>query len=144
MKYRVVTLNADGIAERQVIYMRYELEQQTDVEGQPVGRTRGGKITLRVRTPKDGNTDIVEWMCDTNMSKDGVIMIPAMDGSGHEVKSIKFKDGFVVSYSETFDRRQELKLFEEFTISAKIIKIGNAVHNNNWNVDDYFDIPKMY
>ncbi len=134
MKYKVVTLNADDITERQVIYMRYELEQQTDVEGQPVGRTRGGKITLRVRTPQDGNTDIVEWMCDTNMSKDGSITIPTLSGS--ELKTIEFKDGFVVSYSETFDRRKELKLFEEFTISAKIIKIGNAVHDNNWSIEE--------
>jgi hypothetical protein len=134
MKYRLVTLNADGIRERQVIYMHYELEQQTDVEGQPVGRTRGGKITLRVRTPQDGNTDIVEWMCDTNMSKDGVITIPTLEGGG-DLKTIQFSDGFVVSYSETFDRRQELKLYEEFTISAKIIKIGNAVHNNSWSLD---------
>lgn len=133
MKYRVVTLNADGIQERQVIYMHYELNQQTDVEGQPVGRTRGGKITLRVRTPKDGNTDIVEWMCDTNMSKDGVITIPSL--AGGDLKNIEFKDGFVVSYSETFDRRKELVLFEEFTISAKVIKIGNAVHNNNWSLE---------
>ena len=133
MKYRVVTLNADGIAERQVIYMHYELEQQTDIEGQPVGRTRGGKITLRVKTPQNGNTDIVEWMCDTNMSKDGVVTIPAL--AGGDLKTIEFRDGFVVSYSETFDRRKELKLFEEFTISAKIIKIGNAVHNNNWSID---------
>lgn len=134
MKYRLVTLNADGIKERQVIYMRYELNQQTDIEGQPVGRTRGGKITLRVRTPQDGNTDIVEWMCDTNMSKDGFITIP--NTAGNDLKTIEFKDGFVVSYSETFDRRQELKLFEEFTISAKIIRIGNAVHNNNWSIED--------
>ncbi len=133
MKYRLVTLNADGIEERQVIYYRYEFEQQTDVEGQPVGRTRGGKITVRVRTPKNGNTDIVEWMCDTNMSKDGVINVPSLEGG--DLKNIYFSDGFVTSYAETFDRRKELVLFEEFTISAKIIKIGNAVHNNSWNVD---------
>lgn len=133
MKYRLVTLNADGIHERQVIYMRYELDQQTDVEGQPVGRTRGGKITLRVRTPKDGNTDIVEWMCDTDMSKDGVITIPSLYGG--DLKTIQFFDGFVVSYSETFDRRQELILYEEFTISAKTIKIGNAIHDNSWSIE---------
>lgn len=133
MKYRVVTLNADGIAERQVIYMHYELNQQTDVEGQPVGRTRGGKIKLRVRTPKDGNTDIVEWMCDTNMSKNGIITIPSLYGG--DIKTIEFTDGFVVSYSETFNRREELVLFEEFTISAKTIKIGNAVHDNTWSTD---------
>jgi hypothetical protein len=134
MRYRVVTLNADGIEERQVIYYRYELEQQTDVEGQPVGRTRGGKITLRVKTPQNGNTDIVEWMCDTNMSKDGVINVPTVNSG--DLKTIQFYDGFVVSYSETFDRRKELILYEEFTISAKMIKIGNAVHNNNWSIEE--------
>ena len=31
---RTVTINADGIQEREVMYVRYELNQQTDVEGQ--------------------------------------------------------------------------------------------------------------
>ena len=33
---RTVTINADGIQEREVMYVRYELNQQTDVEGQPL------------------------------------------------------------------------------------------------------------
>ena len=37
MKYRLVTLNADGIKERQVIYMSYELNQKKDIEEQTVG-----------------------------------------------------------------------------------------------------------
>lgn len=134
MKYRLVTLNADGIKERQVIYLHYEFSQQTDIEGQPVGRTRGGKITLRVRTPKDGNTDIVEWMCDSFMCKNGTISIPTLEGG--ELKKITFTDGYVISYSETYDRRQELVLHEEFTISAKVIKVGDAKHDNNWTLDE--------
>lgn len=134
MKYRVVTLNADGIEERQVIFLHYEFNQQIDIEGQPVGRTRGGQITLKVRTPKDGNTDIVEWMCNSYMSKNGVISIPRLDGS--ELKRITFSDGYVVSYSETYDRRQELVLHEEFTITAREIKVGNTKHDNNWNLDE--------
>ena len=47
---RTVTINADGIQEREVAYVRYELNQQTDVEGQPTGRTRGGKITVKVKS----------------------------------------------------------------------------------------------
>lgn len=59
---RTVTINADGIQEREVAYVRYELNQQTDVEGQPTGRTRGGKITVKVKSKNDGNTEILEWM----------------------------------------------------------------------------------
>ena len=66
---RTVTINADGIAEREVMYVRYELNQQTDVEGQPTGTTRGGKIYVKVKSNDDGNTDLLEWMCDTYMSK---------------------------------------------------------------------------
>lgn len=133
MKYRVVTLKADGIEERQVIYVHYELNQQTDIEGQPVGRTRGGKITLRVKTPQDGNTDIIEWMCNSYMSKNGEIVIPALGGG--DQKRISFYDGYVVEYSETFDQREELVLFEEFTITAKTIKVGGATHDNGWTLD---------
>ena len=51
---RTVTINADGIQEREVAYVRYELNQQTDIEGQPTGRTRGGKITVKVKSKNDG------------------------------------------------------------------------------------------
>ena len=40
MATRTATINADGIKEREVLYVRYELNQQTDVEGQPTGTTR--------------------------------------------------------------------------------------------------------
>ena len=65
MATRTVTLNADGIAEREVMYCRYELNQQTDVEGQPTGTTRGGKIYVKVKSNDDGKSDLMEWMCDT-------------------------------------------------------------------------------
>ena len=77
---RVVTLNADGIAEREIMYVRYELNQQTDVEGQPTGTTRGGKIYFKVKSNDDGNTDLLEWMCDTYMSKSGTISWPNRQG----------------------------------------------------------------
>ena len=73
MADRTVTINADGIQEREVAYVRYELNQQTDVEGQPTGTTRGGKIPVKVKSKNDGNTEILEWMCDSYMIKNGVI-----------------------------------------------------------------------
>ena len=67
MATRTVTIKADGIAEREVMYVRYELNQQTDVEGQPTGTTRGGKIYLKVKSNDDGNTELLEWMCDRHL-----------------------------------------------------------------------------
>lgn len=131
---RTVTIDADGIAQREVMYVRYELNQQTDVEGQPTGTTRGGKITMKVKSNDDGNTDLLEWMCDTYMSKSGKISWPNRQGG--EMKHLDFVEGYMVEYAETYDNKNEVQQYEEFTISAKEIKMGNAQHNNRWTIDN--------
>ncbi len=134
MATRTTTLDADGIKQREVLYVRYELNQQTDVEGQPTGTTRGGKIYVKVKSTDDGNTDLMEWMCDTYMSKGGTISFPNRQGG--EMKNLQFKEGYVVEYAETYDSTNSLLQFEEFTISAKEIQVGNAHHNNRWTIDN--------
>ena len=134
MATRTATINADGIQEREVLFVKYELNQQTDVEGQPTGTTRGGKITVKVKSNDDGNTDILEWMIDTYMSKSGSISFPNRQGG--EMKSLSFKEGYVVEYAETYDSTNSLLQYEEFTISAKEIQVGNARHNNRWTIDN--------
>ncbi len=134
MATRTATISADGIQEREVIFVKYELNQQTDVEGQPTGTTRGGKITVKVKSNDDGNTDILEWMIDTYMSKSGTISFPNRQGG--EMKHLSFKEGYVVDYAETYDSTNSLLQYEEFTISAKEIAIGNARHNNRWTIDN--------
>jgi hypothetical protein len=134
MATRTATINADGIKEREVLYVKYELNQQTDVEGQPTGTTRGGKIHIKVKSNDDGNTEILEWMCDTYMSKSGTISFPNRQGG--EMKNLQFKEGYVVEYSETYDSTNALLQYEEFTISAKEIQVGNARHNNRWTIDN--------
>lgn len=134
MATRTATISADGIQEREVLFVKYELNQNTDVEGQPTGTTRGGKIRVKVKSNDDGNTDILEWMIDTYMSKSGTISYPNRQGG--EMKHLSFKEGYVVDYSETYDSTNEILQYEEFTISAKEIQIGNARHNNRWTIDN--------
>jgi hypothetical protein len=134
MATRTATINADGIQEREVLFVRYELNQQTDVEGQPTGTTRGGKIYVKVKSNDDGNTELLEWMVDTYMSKSGTISFPNRQGG--EMKHLSFKEGYVVEYAETYDSTNSLLQYEEFTISAKEIQVGNARHNNRWTIDN--------
>ena len=134
MATRTATISADGIKDREVLYVRYELNQQTDIEGQPTGTTRGGKIYVKVKSTDDGNTEIMEWMCDSYMSKNGSISFPNRQGG--EMKSLSFKEGYLVDYAETYDSTNSLLQFEEFTISAKEIQVGNARHNNRWTLDN--------
>ena len=134
MATRTATISADGIKDREVLYVRYELNQQTDIEGQPTGTTRGGKIYVKVKSTDDGNTEIMEWMCDSYMSKNGSISFPNRQGG--EMKHLSFKEGYVVEYAETYDSTNSLLQYEEFTISAKEIQVGNARHNNRWTIDN--------
>ena len=134
MATRTATINADGIQEREVLFVRYELNQQTDVEGQPTGTTRGGKIYIKVKSNDDGNTELLEWMVNTYMSKSGTISFPNRQGG--EMKHLSFKEGYVVEYAETYDSTNSLLQYEEFTISAKEIQVGNARHNNRWTIDN--------
>ncbi len=134
MATRTATISADGIKDREVLYVRYELNQQTDIEGQPTGTTRGGKIYVKVKSTDDGNTEIMEWMCDSYMSKNGSISFPNRQGG--EMKNLSFKEGYLVDYAETYDSTNSLLQFEEFTISAKEIQVGNARHNNRWTLDN--------
>lgn len=134
MATRTATISADGIQEREVLFVKYELNQQTDIEGQPTGTTRGGKIKVRVKSNDDGNTDLLEWMIDTYMSKSGTISFPNRQGG--EMKHLSFKEGYIVEYAETYDSTNDLLQYEEFTISAKEIAVGNARHNNRWTIDN--------
>ena len=132
METRTATINADGIKEREVLFVKYELNQQTDVEGQPSGPTRGGKIYVRVKSRDDGNTDIFKWMCDSKESKSGSISFPNM--SGGEMKRLDFSKGYCVEYSETYDSTNSLLQYEEFTITAWEIRVGTISHNNRWTI----------
>lgn len=134
MATKVVTFKAEGITEREVLYVRYELNQPTDVEGQPIGTIRGGKIFLKVKSNDDGNSDLLEWMCDTYMSKNGSVSFSNCQGG--EMKRLDFKEGYMVEYAETYDNKNEIQQYEEFTISCKEISVGGARHNNRWTIDN--------
>jgi len=126
----IVTLKVDGLKERDVVHMSYSLSQETDVEGQPVAVVRGGKMHFKVKSTNDGNTELLEWMCDPYTFKGGEIEFLKRDGTN--MKSLKFQDAILVEYEETFDGVNENSQFEVFTISAKHIEIGAAVHENKW------------
>lgn len=131
MEQKTVKFNADGIKERDVVNVSYDFHQQTDVEGQPSGLVRGGTITLTVKSLESGATDILEWMVDPFMSKNGSISFPKR-GSGAEMKKLEFENGYCVQYNETYHELDNSSQYETFTISAKKVKVGIAELNNKW------------
>ena len=114
---------------RNVLSVEYAMLQETDKTGRPSSVSRGGKIFITVEGT--GETDLFEWMTNSFERKDGVIKFIKRD-SDATLKELKFKEAYIVKYTENFDSTGENPLTESFVLSAKEIELGNAMHINEW------------
>jgi len=119
---------AAGI-ERTILAVDFGMLQQTDPTGRPSSIARGGKIHLTVEGT--GATDLFEWMTNSFERKDGTVTFVKRD-SNATLKELKFKEAYIVKYTEDFDSTGENPLTETFVLSAKEIEMGNASHRNEW------------
>ena len=115
--------------ERNILSVEYAMLQETDKTGRPSSVTRGGKIFITVEGT--GETDLFEWMTNSFERKDGSIVFKKRD-SDATLKELKFKEAYIVKYTENFDSTGENPLTESFVLSAKEIELGNAMHINEW------------
>lgn len=118
-----------GSIELNVLGVTYSLSQDVDATGRPSSITRGGTITVTV----EGNngTDLFEWMCNSFERKDGSVIFIKRD-SDATLKELKFKEGYLVAFSESFNSEGNEPLSVQFTISAKEITMGSGTHTNEW------------
>lgn len=126
-------LKVDGYEDREVISVNYQFNQQIDVEGQPTGTTRGGILTIKVKSTDSGNTDLLDWVCDSYLAKNGTITWPRRDGS--TMKTLAFNDAFCVGYEETFDATNSQLQNEVITITCRQLTVtgkGSVQYDNHW------------
>jgi hypothetical protein len=124
-----VTMKIDGYKEREVMMVTYEFDQATDVEGQMSGIPRGGKITVRVKALNDGTPELLAWMIERNLPKNGQIDFLETK-TGKAMKSIKFTNGYCVDFDEKWEDKQGH--YEEIVISCKAIEVGSVKYENDW------------
>jgi hypothetical protein len=48
------------------------------------------------------------------------------------LKQLSFKEGYLVKFEESFDADDKNPMTITFTISARELHMGNAVHANEW------------
>jgi hypothetical protein len=115
--------------DKKLIECHYSLQRQTDFKGRPAEDVRGGSISFSLESTKDGT--FAEWMVEPYTTKSGSIEFkdPA---SGAILKTVKFDDAYMVSYSESFHAADNQPMVESVVISAKKLTIGNAQHENEW------------
>ncbi|MBK8520989.1 MAG: type VI secretion system tube protein TssD [Ferruginibacter sp.] len=115
--------------ELNVLDAHYSLHQEVDPTGRPSSITRGGQITLTVESNQE--TDLYEWMCNNFERKDGSVVFLKRD-SDATLKELKFKEGYLIGFEESFHSSNTNPMTITFTISCKEMTMGNATHKNEW------------
>jgi hypothetical protein len=118
-----------GSIEQNVLSCSYSLHQEVDPTGRPSSISRGGQITIEVEGTN--STELFEWMCNSFERKDGSVIFFKRD-SDATLKELKFKEGYLINFSETFSSTSSNPLNILFTISAKEIQMGSGTHTNEW------------
>ena len=120
-----VKLEVDGYKEREVMMVKYEFDQTTDVEGQMAGIPRGGQITIRVKAMNDGTPDLLAWMVERNLPKNGQITFLETK-TGKNMKTIKFTNGYCVNFDEKWEDKQGH--YDEIIITFKKIEFYSVTN----------------
>ena len=124
-----VKVEIDGYKEREVMMVTYEFDQATDIEGQMSGIPRGGQIRLRVKALNDGTPDLLAWMVERNLPKNGVVTFMETK-TGKVMKTIKFTNGYCINFDEKWEDKKGH--FEEIVITCQKIEFGSVVFENDW------------
>ncbi|MBO4811132.1 MAG: hypothetical protein J5552_06140 [Prevotella sp.] len=122
-------MKIEGYKDREVLMVTYEFDQETDVEGQMAGIPRGGMIQVRVKALNDGTPELLAWMVERNLPKNGSIEFLETK-TGKSMKEIKFTKGYCVNFEEKWE--DKLGHFEEITISCQQIEFGSVKYENDW------------
>lgn len=129
-----VTLRVDGFTDREVTMVTYAFNQATDKEGQMTGIPRGGKITIRVKALNDGNPDLLHWMIQQALPKNGSIEFLDTKTNAR-MKEIRFTDAYCVDFREYWEDQtgdKDVAHYEEIVISCRKITNGPVEYTNDW------------
>ena len=113
-----VKLEIDGYKEREVLMVTYEF-----------GIPRGGKIKIRVKAHNDGTPDLLAWMVERNLPKNGVVTFMETK-TGKVMKTIKFTNGYCIDFDEKWEDKKGH--FEEIVITCQKIEFESVVFENDW------------
>ena len=131
-----VSLLIDGFKPREVAGISYAFAQATDKEGQTTGIPRGGKIIIKVKALNDGNCELLNWMCDKSLAKDGKIEFMNSSDSSKKMKDVEFADAYCVEFKEHWEdttKAEDLAHWEEITITCKEITNQSVTYENDWS-----------
>ena len=124
-----VVMKVKDYKDREVQMVSYEFDQEIDREGQMTGIPRFQMLRVRVKALNDGTPELMAWMCDRFLKKDGEIQF--LETKTLKVmKTIKFENGYCVDFEEKWE--DKVGHYEEIIITCKNIEVGSIKFENEW------------
>ncbi len=124
-----VVMKIQDYKDREVMMVSYEFDQEVDREGQMTGIPRFQMLRVRVKALNDGTPELMSWMCDRFLKKDGSIEF--LETKTLKVmKTIKFTGAYCVDFEEKWADREGH--YEEILISCQNIEVGSVKFENQW------------
>lgn len=124
------TLDIGG-TEFNVLKVDYEFSRDTDKNGNAASAVYGGRVTVTVEATDD--TSVIESMLNAQATPiaSANITFPYSNKDG-TMKELIIEEAYVVYYKEALDTVGEQPMSSTFTLSARIMKIGVAELEKNW------------
>ncbi len=124
-----VVMKIQDYKDREVMMVSYEFDQEVDREGQMTGIPRFLMLRVRVKAMNDGTPELMAWMCDRFLKKEGSIEF--LETKTLKVmKTIKFSGAYCVDFEEKWE--DKLGHYEEILISCQNIEVGSVKFENEW------------
>jgi len=125
------TMTIDG-KKSDLKFVSYHFSRHTEDNGKPSTRIRKGEISV-VKDSIYDKASAITWLGEPDKAKDGEIIIYTDEKKSKALKTIKFTNGFIVDYQETFDlEKPNSNTVESFTISAEKIEVESAKFDFIW------------
>ncbi len=118
--------------ESNVLAFSYDFSRNIEENGRVSARVRKGLISITLASDDKHKEAILNWMAKPDQAKEGELVIFADDEKKTALKTIKFENGFVISYREDYMDGNNANVRETFTISSEKITIGSAAFDFKW------------
>ena len=106
-----------------------EFNRDTDPKGRPTSDIYGGTINVEVESTPD--TIVQDKMFKQYQPVNGSIVFKKADEDA-KMKELVFENGYVVKYKEALDVANAFPMTIRFSISAQVVKMGDASFEQNW------------
>lgn len=119
--------------EAELVGLSYHFFRQVDDKGRPATQVRRIELTVTIASDDKLKESIINWLAKPDQGKEGEVVLYSGEGDEKKpFKTIKFENGYVVDYHETYSHGNLSNIQETFTISAEKVSIGSSKFDFKW------------